>query len=109
MPSLSHFSILACAARRCDEDVNECEQRGCGDGGRCVNTLGSFYCNCSEGYAGPFCDQRTSDDEDDDDDAQVERRPDFDARTMSRNAFTFCVGVGVVFFFLFFPAQSARS
>lgn len=96
------FFRFGLCLRRCDEDVNECEQRGCGDGGECVNTLGSFYCNCSGGYDGQFCDERTSDDgdddgDDDDYDAQVEWKPAFDT-SMSWNAFTFSVwGRGSVF------------
>uniref|UniRef100_A0A673ATT1 FAT atypical cadherin 3b n=1 Tax=Sphaeramia orbicularis TaxID=375764 RepID=A0A673ATT1_9TELE len=35
----------------CDEDVNECDQEECANGD-CVNTFGSFYCNCSEGFEG---------------------------------------------------------
>lgn len=45
--------------RRCDQDVNECEQSECGNGGECVNTFGSFYCNCSEGSEGPLCRDQT--------------------------------------------------
>ncbi|XP_062873349.1 protocadherin Fat 3a isoform X1 [Trichomycterus rosablanca] len=42
---------------RCEEDVNECE-RGelCEGGASCVNTFGSFYCNCSvPGFVGGAC------------------------------------------------------
>uniref|UniRef100_A0A671VQ47 FAT atypical cadherin 3 n=1 Tax=Sparus aurata TaxID=8175 RepID=A0A671VQ47_SPAAU len=47
------FRLCPC---RCDEDVNECDQSECRNGGECVNTFGSFYCNCSEGYEGQYCD-----------------------------------------------------
>ena len=40
---------------RCDEDVNECEREECENGGACVNTFGTFYCNCTAGYEGQFC------------------------------------------------------
>uniref|UniRef100_A0A4W6FZ14 FAT atypical cadherin 3 n=1 Tax=Lates calcarifer TaxID=8187 RepID=A0A4W6FZ14_LATCA len=53
----------------CDEDVNECDQDGCGNG-ECVNTFGSFYCNCSEGYEGQFCDDQTPGDPGDDTQAE---------------------------------------
>lgn len=33
------------------EDVNECTSgEGCGVGGQCVNTFGSFYCQCDFGF-----------------------------------------------------------
>lgn len=51
---------------RCDEDVNECDQEECLNEGECVNTFGSFYCNCSEGYEGQFCDDETPGDPGDD-------------------------------------------
>uniref|UniRef100_A0A3P9PH91 FAT atypical cadherin 3 n=1 Tax=Poecilia reticulata TaxID=8081 RepID=A0A3P9PH91_POERE len=38
----------------CDVDVNECDQDNCGNRGECVNTFGSFYCNCSDGYEDQF-------------------------------------------------------
>ncbi|XP_040929728.1 protocadherin Fat 3 isoform X3 [Betta splendens] len=53
----------------CNEDVNECDQDDCGNGA-CVNTFGSFYCNCSDGYEGQFCDDETPADAGDD--AQAE-------------------------------------
>ena len=36
-------------------DFNECELQPCGNGGTCVNTPGSYYCNCLPGYTGPDC------------------------------------------------------
>ncbi|KAJ8410896.1 hypothetical protein AAFF_G00188530 [Aldrovandia affinis] len=42
----------------CDEDVNECEREECENGGACVNTFGSFYCNCTAGYVGQRCGLR---------------------------------------------------
>lgn len=59
-------NLFVCARRRCDEDVNECDQSECGDRGECVNTFGSFYCNCSEGYEGLLCDNQTPADPGDD-------------------------------------------
>lgn len=33
------------------QDIDECEVSGlCGQGGRCVNTHGSFECYCMDGY-----------------------------------------------------------
>ncbi|XP_076799980.1 uncharacterized protein LOC143445052 isoform X4 [Clavelina lepadiformis] len=39
-------------------DVNECEQQtdNCGENSICVNTEGSFYCECKEGYIGDGVD-----------------------------------------------------
>ncbi|XP_053502499.1 protocadherin Fat 3a [Ictalurus furcatus] len=41
----------------CDEDVNECERgERCEGGASCVNTFGSFYCNCTTpGFVGGAC------------------------------------------------------
>uniref|UniRef100_A0A8C2Z7U2 FAT atypical cadherin 3 n=1 Tax=Cyclopterus lumpus TaxID=8103 RepID=A0A8C2Z7U2_CYCLU len=55
--TFSLISLCLCFCR-CDGDVNECDQEGCGNAGECVNTFGSFYCNCSEGYEGQFCDDQ---------------------------------------------------
>ena len=41
--------------RRCDEDINECDQEPCGEGEICTNTPGSFECKCPEGYGGDKC------------------------------------------------------
>uniref|UniRef100_A0A8C2GBS5 FAT atypical cadherin 3a n=1 Tax=Cyprinus carpio TaxID=7962 RepID=A0A8C2GBS5_CYPCA len=42
----------------CEEDVNECERELCENGGVCVNTFGSFYCNCTPGFVGSACSVR---------------------------------------------------
>lgn len=34
----------------CNEDINECERDPCPVGSRCVNTRGSFNCECSLGF-----------------------------------------------------------
>uniref|UniRef100_A0A3B3XCQ2 FAT atypical cadherin 3b n=1 Tax=Poecilia mexicana TaxID=48701 RepID=A0A3B3XCQ2_9TELE len=47
----------------CDVDVNECDQDNCGNRGECVNTFGSFYCNCSDGYEDQFCDNQVPEDD----------------------------------------------
>ncbi|KAB5550105.1 hypothetical protein PHYPO_G00049870 [Pangasianodon hypophthalmus] len=41
----------------CEEDVNECERgERCEGGASCVNTFGSFYCNCTTpGFVGGAC------------------------------------------------------
>lgn len=50
---------LSCS---CEEDVNECERSNpegeCENGGICVNTHGSFYCNCTAGFVGQRCSLR---------------------------------------------------
>ncbi|KAA8594045.1 hypothetical protein FQN60_004879 [Etheostoma spectabile] len=46
----------------CGEDVNECDRSNpegeCENGGVCVNTYGSFYCNCTAGFVGQRCGLR---------------------------------------------------
>lgn len=55
LPSFSFF----CS---CEEDVNECDRSNlggeCENGGVCVNTHGSFYCNCTAGFVGQRCSLR---------------------------------------------------
>lgn len=63
---------------RCEDDVNECDQEACGNGGECVNTFGSFYCNCSEGYEGQLCDDLTTGDPGDDTQVAYEQRLELD-------------------------------
>ncbi|KAI6205053.1 hypothetical protein M3Y94_00748700 [Aphelenchoides besseyi] len=36
--------------------MDECDWDPCRYGGRCVNTNGSYYCECSEGYTGQNCE-----------------------------------------------------
>lgn len=38
--------------------MNECERELCENGGVCVNTFGSFYCNCTPGFVGSACSVR---------------------------------------------------
>lgn len=42
----------------CDEDVNECEEGSykCMHGGRCINTIGSYFCRCSSQFSGMRCE-----------------------------------------------------
>uniref|UniRef100_A0A8C3A881 FAT atypical cadherin 3a n=1 Tax=Cyclopterus lumpus TaxID=8103 RepID=A0A8C3A881_CYCLU len=46
----------------CEEDVNECDRSNpageCDNGGVCINTYGSFYCNCTAGFVGQRCGLR---------------------------------------------------
>ncbi|KAG7263463.1 hypothetical protein CRUP_038588, partial [Coryphaenoides rupestris] len=46
----------------CEEDVDECEQEVCENGGICVNTLGGFSCNCSLGFTGRSCQEVSDED-----------------------------------------------
>ncbi|XP_059148171.1 uncharacterized protein LOC131935669 isoform X2 [Physella acuta] len=32
------------------KDIDECKANKCGDNGQCVNTYGSFFCNCNRGF-----------------------------------------------------------
>lgn len=42
---------------QCLEDINECllEIEPCKNGGLCINTIGSYYCQCNEYYQGTDC------------------------------------------------------
>lgn len=39
----------------CDIDVNECDKTPCPDGVQCINTLGSYRCDCPSGDSNPLC------------------------------------------------------
>jgi Notch-like protein len=41
----------------CLEDINECllEIEPCKNGGQCINTIGSYYCQCNQYYQGSDC------------------------------------------------------
>lgn len=43
------------AGLTCDIDINECEKNPCQDGVQCINTLGSYTCDCPSGVSGPRC------------------------------------------------------
>ena len=36
-------------------DINECLLNPCQFGGTCINTVGSFICQCPPGRSGAFC------------------------------------------------------
>ena len=44
-------------------DVNECEMPDpvCKNGATCKNLMGSYYCNCAEGFEGPNCENGKAD------------------------------------------------
>ena len=44
------------SGQQCESDVNECEWVQCQNGGDCVNTRGSYHCQCAPGFRGMFCD-----------------------------------------------------
>uniref|UniRef100_A0A672H9V7 FAT atypical cadherin 3a n=1 Tax=Salarias fasciatus TaxID=181472 RepID=A0A672H9V7_SALFA len=56
------LSLFLSPSCRCEEDVNECDRSNpdgdCENGGVCVNTHGSFYCNCTAGFVGQRCSLR---------------------------------------------------
>lgn len=39
----------------CQEEVNECEESPCVNGGQCIDGFGSYLCTCPEGYGGRMC------------------------------------------------------
>lgn len=38
-------------------DRNECLRNPCLNGATCVNTMGSYYCTCIDGWEGDLCDK----------------------------------------------------
>lgn len=41
----------------CEIDINECAQRPCLNGGRCIDGVNNFTCDCSStGYEGYLCE-----------------------------------------------------
>lgn len=44
----------------CQEDIDECLEEPCRNGGKCINTPGSFVCRCPVGFEGRFCEARSN-------------------------------------------------
>uniref|UniRef100_A0A158QF61 Notch receptor 3 n=1 Tax=Hymenolepis diminuta TaxID=6216 RepID=A0A158QF61_HYMDI len=44
----------------CHEDIDECLEEPCRNGGKCINTPGSFVCRCPVGFEGRFCEARSN-------------------------------------------------
>ena len=36
-------------------DINECDYSPCSNGGICINSFGSFSCDCPKGWQGNTC------------------------------------------------------
>ena len=45
-------------SKNCNQDINECQTTMCQNNGTCVNTPGSFRCNCPPNFSGTFCEKR---------------------------------------------------
>uniref|UniRef100_A0A671W0Y9 Delta-like protein n=1 Tax=Sparus aurata TaxID=8175 RepID=A0A671W0Y9_SPAAU len=44
----------------CHENVNECRHNPCKNGGRCVDLVNDFYCECADKWKGKTCHSRES-------------------------------------------------
>ena len=58
----SDYSLIHCPQGftnppSCIEDIDECllKDEPCKNGGQCINTIGSYYCQCNEHYQGNDC------------------------------------------------------
>ena len=49
--------IFAYTGINCDEDVDECSIEDPCAYGNCTNTIGSFVCDCEDGYTGVYCSE----------------------------------------------------
>lgn len=50
-----------CVGAQCTEDVDECKKSPCQNGAHCVNTVGSYRCECQPGYTGVNCQTNIDD------------------------------------------------
>ena len=41
----------------CEQDINECLDNPCLNGGVCNNTAGAFTCSCPDGWEGTLCEE----------------------------------------------------
>lgn len=55
--SKTHVKLHLCSRSRAIISSSSTGTNPCEHGGQCVNTEGSFTCNCVKGYAGPRCEQ----------------------------------------------------
>lgn len=39
-------------------DVNECKRQPCKNGGRCLDLVNDFYCECADNWKGKTCHSR---------------------------------------------------
>ncbi|KAJ0004547.1 hypothetical protein NQD34_010761, partial [Periophthalmus magnuspinnatus] len=79
---------LSVLVGRCNEDIDECDEEECSDNGECINTFGSFFCNCSEGFEGELCS----------DEAPGELLDDTQAEPLSYVGPGEIIGIGVLAF-----------
>ena len=53
--------FLCASGLYCEEDINECENSTCYNGGNCTNHHGSFMCSCNDGFFGTWCENAITD------------------------------------------------
>mgnify|MGYP001792217083 FL=1 len=44
----------------CSEDINDCENEPCANGGHCKDKVNGFSCDCNEGWMGDTCTEYAS-------------------------------------------------
>lgn len=42
--------------RNCSQNINECQNNPCRNGGSCIDGLASYSCKCAPGYTGVLCE-----------------------------------------------------